>query len=194
MNYEDVLSKISARNKSLAYDKFDIIDWCSEVVRSIGNLDYCNYYAQLKLEKTPSGYLPLPCNFYKLDEVFNGSVSVDPAMFRQMGDKQLWVSPEFGNNVFINYYGFWLDENGYPELFSEEVVEAAYWYCLEMLRLDDFLNGLITQSAYGHIIDKKERWFGAAKGSYRQMTKNRLNRFNLLRMNIHVKLTQPHGI
>lgn len=189
-SYNDVLAKFSSRNKDLHVDKYDVIDWCAEVIRSCGNLDYCNLYKNFELTIDKNKIAMLPCNFYKLDYVLINGKPMLADLFREKSRKLISFDEQY-TNVTIDYYGTDLDDEGYPSIASEDLTEACYWYCLEMMMLDDFLMNKMSENKYRHIIDKKEVYMTEARSSMRMWSKNRQNRFNKLITNYSPKLNVP---
>lgn len=189
--YEDILSKFQSRNKNLQIDKWDIIDWCSEAVRQIGNLDYCDFYKDVAVT-IANKTTPLPCNFYKLDGVYKSGLLLDTSKFRE---KTRYV--DFSENytdIKIDYYGLPVDADGYPEIANEDVAEFCYWYCLELLMLDDYLQGALPENRYRYITDRKETSCNEASASLRRMNKNRHTKMNMIILNVRPKINVPRGI
>lgn len=196
MNYKDVLNKIAIRNKSIQPDSFDLQDTCSEVVRTLGKLDFCEPFHGFEVDMAPSGFLNLPCNFYKLDELMVNNARMNADEFKQISTSGIKIMyPErYKSKFVINYYGLPVEEDGSVTLATESVVEAAYWHWLLMTKLEDFLNGKITAQAYDYIEENKQHWFGAAGSDMLMWNKNRYDRLSKIRMNIHIRPTLPKKI
>lgn len=198
MTYKDVMAKLQQRNKNLQFDTFDIIDWCAEVITNhIGHLDYMDYYKDyvLEIKKTNNGFrAQLPCNFYKLDYLLLGGVPLDSSVFRQRSMRYIDFYKDIGKTVIMDFYGIPMDEEGYPEIANDDVADACYWYCLEMLNLDRYLNSDLPESKMAFITDKKERAISEARSSLRLMNKNRLNKINMIIHNVKPKLIVSRGL
>ena len=195
LTYNDIIARFSSRNKTLTIDKYDIIDWVGECVRSIGNIDNCEWFKGVPLVLENKSAL-LPCNFYKLDYLYKGrspfSLSSD-GDFRVVGEKRINFDNNY-SNITIDYYGLPLDEEGYVAVENDLVAEACYWYCLHNLMLDDYLQGLIDQGRWQFVLESKNIAMSDAEGSLRKFNKNRQTRLLEIVMNIRPKFIVPRGI
>lgn len=190
-SYEDVLAKFNSRNKNLQIDNFDIIDWCSELVYQVGNLDYCDFFKGYPLD-IKNTKAPKPCNFYKLDLMMINGSHMNADKFRE---RAKWIDfSEDYKGCTMDYYGLPLDEEGYPQIANEDVAEAAYWYCMEMLHMDDYLQGIIPTDRYQYIVDSKERCMNEASASLRMMNKNRHTKMNMIMLNLKNKPQVPRHL
>jgi hypothetical protein len=188
--YQDVLAKFNSRNKDLQVDEDDIIDWCSEIVQSVGNLDYMTFFKGVEIKVNKNRIAMLPCNFYKLDYLFINGCAMNSSDFRVRSRKSISFTKNI-ECVTIDYYGIPLDDEGYPELANDDVVEACYWYCLEMLMMDDWLTSKLSETKYEIIKNNKKESMTEASSSLRSWTKNRQSDFNRVLLNMHPKLRVP---
>lgn len=186
--YEDVLAKFNSRNKNLQIDKFDIIDWCSELVYQVGNLDYCDFFRGYPLT-IKDQKVAKPCNFYKLDLVLIDNQHMNSNNFRER-NKYIDFDKNYVN-CFMDYYGIPIDAEGYPEIANEDVAEACYWYCMEMLFMDDFLTNNIDATRYQYILDSKEKCMNEASASLRRYNKNRQTKMNMIMLNMKPTVQVP---
>jgi hypothetical protein len=190
-NYEDVLAKFSSRNKNLQVDKWDVIDWCAEAVRQIGNLDYCDLYKDVTVTIS-NKTTPLPCNFYKLDGVYQGGSLMSTSKFREK-TRYIDFDQDY-TTVKIDYYGLPVDAEGYPEIANDDVAEFCYWYCMTMIYMDDYLQGNIPSDRYRWIEEQRDRTCNEAGASLKRFNKNRHTHMNMIILNMRRKIYVPKAI
>tara|TARA_R110002020_G_scaffold90584_6_gene220642 strand:+ start:1516 stop:2169 length:654 start_codon:yes stop_codon:yes gene_type:complete len=184
----NVAARIARNNKSLEFDKYDIAEWCAEC-----EVDEIAMYENFKIHRgvqitVKKNIAELPCNVYRLLNVFRNKCSVPDyeldgnAILRfNKGSKNRVHEPEY--KVEIDYMGIAVDEDGLP-LILEGHQEACYWYCLNKLYFEDYLNNRIDNNRWMYIVDRLGHYVSKSKSSFRYVTRDDMNEVNFILSNM----------
>jgi len=185
-----IATKIARNNKHLEFDIYDIVEWCAEAERNIG--EYASFVEHKDIPLHIDNLRALaPCGIYRVLFVkSNGNnfynYNFDGTFFNfRIGIQQ---------RITIDYIGIPLDEeDGFP-LILDTHEEACYWYCLSRLYLEDFLTGKMDKQRYDFIDLKYVTYKDRAKTSMKHMSRDEVDEINMIIHNWIPSVRMPKNI
>jgi len=202
---ETIAAKIARNFKNLEFDIYDVVEWCAECEINIGDFEGFMRYNDVEIEVKNRKAL-LPCNVYRLLDVRSGNCdNCSVYNYENHGSFLRFQHNSFTNSftqntsppangelkLVIDYIGMPIDpETGFP-LIKEGHEEAAYWYCLTKLLLEDWLNGKIDNSRWEFINRMYGDYVQKAKSSFRFVSRDDMERFAMAAANLVPKLRFP---
>jgi hypothetical protein len=178
VSIETIMDMLSRNHKGILYSPDDIGQWCGEFVEDAGAFDSLELKTNEPI-KIDNGLGNIPCNAYrvlKLNIPGNclPNYVLEAPYLRIKG---------FTGTVSIDYLRVPLDDKGYPKI-DAAARQGAYFYCLQKLKYDDFLNGKIAPIAWADITDNVEYYRLRAKGSMRNVTIDDTNKLSAVMYNM----------
>ena len=202
VSVKQVASMIARSHKHLAFDIYDIVEWCGEAVKNISAFESFVHFTHgthpgCRIEIKNRQAL-LPCNVYRLLGVYHRNRPLSSTeyirddnylRFNKRHHDILW---DF-DHIEIDYIGIPVDEDGFPKI-DEISLQACYWYCLKMLMLEDFLNGKVPGGAYEYIEEQYGKYVAKAKSSFKNISHNDMNEIAMILYNMVPKMRLPKNI
>lgn len=187
VSIETVMSMISRNHKGVNYSPDDIGQWCGECVEEIGCFEALELVQDEEVE-LKNGLGALPCSVYRLLKTEQKGVCIpnvhcDAPYIRIKG---------FTGKVKVDYLRVPLDEKGYPKI-DAVARQACYYYCLQKLKYDDFLNQKLSPVAWADITENVTYYQLKAKGSMRNVSIDDTNRLSAVMFNITKSVVAPRN-
>jgi len=200
-----IAAMISRNYKSLDYDIYDVVEWCAEAEKHIGDFEGFQRINNYPVDIVDKKAL-LPCNIYRLLSVKDNKNTVfnyeNNGTFLTFSDNSI-ASFQQGTNppdsgtlsLYIDYLGIPVDPNtGYP-LIKDGHEEACYWYCLTKLLFEKYMNKDINESQWMFINDRYGHYVQKAKSGFQYVSRDDMDKFAMCVMNMVPKLRIPtHGM
>ena len=151
-SYLDIAQRIARAhpNKSANTNPLDIAAWCAECETEFcGDIESYRTYVDVPLTVNDNRQVLLPCNLYKIQDVFavigdNSSriTYSNNGVYLSFSSDQTFPTNDDGNSiVYMNYKGIAIDtDTGYP-LIKKGHEYACEAYCLTKIYLEDYLSG-----------------------------------------------------
>lgn len=144
-NVERVIERVGRVSRDMVLDKFDVAEWCYEVVREAGI--FAGFERVKGLQVTISDYTTeLPCNLYKIESVYTGACC--PLGYHYtVSTNKITFTHERSGQALVDALVFRVDDNGFP-LIYEPLEEACFWYVQMMMRTEAFLDNKLPGNNY----------------------------------------------
>lgn len=175
LSVEHLMERISRNHRNLSLEPADVAAWCYEAME-----ESASYEAMEESMGTPiavvNGMGHLPLNIYRLLSVKSACGPCNETCYRR-SSRCLHFPLNTNGVAYVDMLLFPSDERGYP-LIDDTLMTVCYWYCLRMLLLEPFLQGTVTKQAYDEIKSEFHRAEGAARASFRNIDRAKLNRIS----------------
>jgi len=182
------------RDKDFNID--EVVQWCAECTIEVIGSPVAMYNYQKVALKVRENLALLPCNVYRLLDVFSNG---DRRYSNYQNDGvHLIFSSNFvpvdidkdGDRViFINYRGIAVDnKTGYPLILKGHEI-ACISYCKWKLYELDYMNNRIDQNRWNYIVMQKQDQCQAANNGIRHETNDDMRRMLTVTWNMIPKLT-----
>lgn len=179
VSVQEIENMLSRNHKSLIFAPGDVVAWCWECIREIGNFEGFITYRDVPLE-VKNGKAQLPCNIFRILYVRQGGMVV-----RNYNDDGTYLHMGFrSGKIVIDYIGIAADKKGYP-LIEDISAQACYWYCYKKLKWDEYIGGFMTESQWQRIEDNYADYWAAAKGSWKNATRDDMDQIYEVMMRFH---------
>ena len=186
----NIVARIARSHKNLVIDKYDVAEWCAEVLSDVGEIgDMASVKNEPMVVKNHLG--PLPCYLYRLEAVRQNGCLMDTKAYRRNGPYLRFDGDLIG--VTIDYAAIAVDDDGLP-LIPGTHRAACYWYCLCMLYMEDYANGKMSQSLWMSWDIKYQNYVTQAKQSFVNKTTNQMSEINMIRHNMIRTVRFPKSI
>lgn len=186
----NVVATIARSNKNLVIDKYDVAEWCAEVLNDVGEIDDLVLVKDEPI-KVSNFQIPLPCRLYRLIGIRRNNCALDSKDYTRNGP-YIRFSKD-GGFVHIDYAAIPVDEDGLP-LIPSTHKQACFWYCLTRLYMEDFLNGKIPENRWREMDNKYQNYVTQARQSFVNKTANQLSELNMIRHNMIRTVRFPKSI
>lgn len=190
---------IARSHKHLAFDIYDIVEWCGEAIKNIGNFESFTHYTtannkdcHLKVENKQA---LLPCNVYRLLGVYHRGKPISSTRYIRT-DAYIRFTDHHHfehDHIEIDFIGIPVDEEGFPKV-DESMLQACYWYCLKMMLLEDFMNGKIDGNRYEYIDEQYGKYVAKCRSSFKNVSHNDMNEVMMIMYNMIPKIRLPKNI
>lgn len=157
----NIARMISRAFKNITYSKDDIIEWCWEVTEAIGSYNSFHEFLNYEIAVTDNKAI-LPCGVYRLLRINDGS----GCRINDYTDYGNYIEVKGATRLKIDYLGIPVDEEGLPAI-DVEAKKACFYYCLQMLLMEDYFNGRVPENRWQDIDRKYWGWVAFARGSFR---------------------------
>jgi hypothetical protein len=204
-----VCSMISRSHKHLIFDKWDIVEWCAEAIKNVGNFESFHHYipehervCHLKIKNRQA---ILPCNVYRLLRVYHRGVPMNNTDYIR-NDRYLrfikhhddWDEDDGDDDfiprrITIEFIGIPVDEEGLPKI-DEIMIQACYWYCLKMLMTEDFLFGKVPPVAFEYLEEQYGKYVQKAKSSFKNTSRNDMDEIAMIMYSMVPKIRLPKNL
>lgn len=204
---------IARSHKHLAFDIWDLVEWCAEAIKNVGNFESFHHYIP---EHDPICHLKiknkqalLPCNVYRLLGVYHRGAPMNntdyirnDSYLRFVRHHDDWDSnDDDGSNddafiprrITIEFIGIPVDEEGMP-MIDEIMIQACYWYCLKMIMTEDFLFGKVPPVAFNYLEEQYGKYVQKAKSSFKNTSRNDMDEIAMIMYNMIPKLRLPRNM
>lgn len=175
---KEIAAKISRNYKSLDYNLYDVVEWCGECEKHIGEYKYFLEYEKVKIP-VENCIAVLPCNIIRLINV-TGAGCKELNYYR---DANLLKFSSDKFDIFIDYLGMPVDEEGFPLIMLGHE-EACYYYCLKRLMEPDFIMGKMNIASWQYIMGQYEIYVTKAKNSAQHLSKRDMDKINMIKYNV----------
>ena len=192
---EKIFSRLSRvfRQKMLEVQLGDIIEICAEIELEILN-NYHSFRHVVKHALTVNqNRALLPCDVHRLKDIYTSNGT---RIFNFTNDgtylhfsRECNIVPADGTQIYINYDGIPIDENGYPMLLRGHE-QACFWGCVVRLFEEDHAFGRINENTWRDWSSKYEYSLAAADTGFRHMTRNEAKVFMAIVQDAIPKVTQ----
>ena len=190
VNAGNITAMISRSNKNLVVDKYDVAEWCADVLSEVGDFDSLPFVKDEVLAVENKQAL-LPCHLYRLVAVRRNGCSLLPSEYRRNG-----VYLRFDDDLFkinIDYLSIPVDADGLP-LIPTTHRQACYWYCLSQIYLEDYLGNKISADRFSNLQTLYANYVIEAKQSFVNKTANEISELNMIRHNMVRTVRLPKSI
>ena len=193
-----VATMIARSHKHLEFDIFDMVEWCAEAVKNIGNFESFKHY-EAKFDpccrlKVHNKQALLPCNVYRLLGVYHKNSPLNNTDYLRNGDYiRLKRHHEDGDEIQIDYLGIITDEEGFP-MVDELQLQACYYYCLKMMLLEDFTNGKVSPVVFDWYDIQYGKYVQKARSSFKNTTRNDMDEIAMIMYNMVPKIRLPKDL
>lgn len=203
---------IARSHKHLAFDIWDLVEWCSEAIKNVGNFESFHHYipeheplCHLKIKNKQA---MLPCNVYRLLRVYHRGVPMNNTDYirndnylRFVRHHDDWDENDMDEDdddfiprrVTIEFIGIPVDKEGFP-IIDEIMIQACYWYCLKMMMTEDFLLGKVSPVAFNYLEEQYGKYVQKAKSSFKNTTRNDMDEIQMIMHNMIPKLRLPRNM
>ena len=202
VNYKSirtVAGMIARSHKHLEFDIYDMIEWCGEAIKNIGNFESFRHYepgvdkcCRLRVENKQ---VLLPCNVYRLLSVYHKHSSINNTDYLRDGDYIRFRKNHYddGEEIQIEYLGIIIDEEGFP-MVDELQLQACYYYCLKMMMMEDFLLGKTAPGAFQFLDQQYGKYVQKARSSFKNTTRNDMDEIMMIMYNMVPKIRLPKNL
>jgi hypothetical protein len=206
-----VSSMLARSHKHLVFDKWDIVEWCAEAIKNVGNFESFHHFipehdreCHLKIKNKQA---LLPCGVYRLLRVYHRGVPMNntdyirnDAYLRFVRHHDDWDNDDgedddnfIPRRVTIEYLGIPVDKDGMPKI-DEIMIQACYWYCIKMLMTEDFLFGKVSPAAFGYVEEQYGKYVQKAKSSFKNTSRNDMDEIAMIMYNMIPKMRLPRNM
>tara|TARA_Y100001956_G_C4099600_1_gene176976 strand:- start:39 stop:626 length:588 start_codon:yes stop_codon:yes gene_type:complete len=179
---KSIANKIARDYKELQFDVFDVVEWCAEAEKKIGQFEaFAQKKADLKVENKKA---ELPCDVYRILSVYRGRCKT-----KFHNDGCYLNFPHDNFTAQLEYLAFPTDPDGYP-IIKKGHEDACYWYCLTKLLFPDYVAGKIDHTRWEYIQIEWNKQWTKAKANYRDLSRNDMDEIAMCVANIipHIKI------
>lgn len=164
-----VVSQIAALFKGIEISRSKVLEWSAwaQLYELVIIRDWF-LFKNVKLDIDQKKAL-LPCNCHKLLDVFHGNGR--RLKFRKDGT-YLFFDDNY-NDVYINYRGLPVDEEGRP-LFIRGTEKALARYCIMNYHEEDYVSGKLDGQRWQWLVEKWEDERDVARANLRSLTRNEI--------------------
>lgn len=183
-----ILSNLQRLFKNKEFYEPDVINWCQEVeTRDICDVDNMVRFVEVPLKVDNYNSIELPCNIYKIDDLFLSNGVRVPFTTSQNGSKLIVRDELTLVSVYINYIGTPVDEQGTP-LIVRGHENACVYKCLTNGFMEEFAMGTVNQNAYMMWEQKATNYIRDARNGLRHKTRGDWNNLNIIQGNLVPKI------
>lgn len=188
IDHRVIMGNLMSLFKQKDFNEPDIINWCQEVeTRDIGDVDNMVKFVQVPLKVDNFVSADLPCNIYRILDVFNANETPIPFTTSQNGSKLIFRKELNLTGVYINYVGMPVSEDGTP-LIVRGHENACLYKCITNAFMEDFALGKISQGAYALWEQKATGYILEASSNRRHYTREDWNNLNIIQGNLIPKI------
>ena len=193
-----VATMIARSHKHLEFDIYDIVEWCAEAVKNIGNFESFKHYTAKTDEScrlhVKNRQVLLPCNVYRLLGVYHRNHPLNNTDFIRQNDYLRMINHHEEHNIIeIDYLGIIVDEDGFP-MIDELQLQACYYYCLKMIMMEDFLLGKASPTAFEFLDEQYGKYVAKARSSFKNTTRNDMDEVMMIMYNLIPKIRLPKNM
>jgi hypothetical protein len=208
-----VCSMIARSHKHLVFDKWDVVEWCAEAIKNVGNFEsFKHFFPEHDKEchlKIRNKQALLPCGVYRLLGVYHRGNPMNNTDYirndnylrfiKHHDDWDVDDGDSDGDDGFIprritiDYIGVPVDEEGMPKI-DEIMIQACYWYCLKMLMLEDYMNGKVSPQVYNMLDENYGKYVQKAKSSFKNTSRNDMDEISMILLNMIPKIRLPRNM
>ena len=162
-------SMLARNHKSLNFEFGDVVEWSGECIEEIGAFESFEHFKDQEV-KIINNRIELPCSIHRLLAVRVGGTTPEYSF----GNLLITLPNHNSGTANVDYIAVKSDEEGYP-MIDKASRQACYWYCLDKLMFEDYLNGIIPENRYQRITDKLTYWIDSARSSFTNKTRDDMN-------------------
>lgn len=178
ISVDRVIERLTRRHPTLVLNKADVADYCFDVVEESGL--YHSFDEVVMALPIEGGRAQLPCNMYRLLNVFYGCDTCRVPRYAVSG-AHLNLPLTYSGNILVQALVFKVDEEGYAQI-DETLERACYWYVLREKMRDPMMQGDYPANLYAELDPNYRHELRRARGSMRHMTREDMSgAVNILR-------------
>lgn len=190
VDHKVVLAMIRSRFKTLEFIEEDIMNFCQEAEREIGDVENMVKFIEIPvpLENNYRGLLP--CNIYRILDVYSRPKdNTSRILFNRNKDgRYLYVESKYKlDKVYMNYVGNPVNKNGLPLIVRGHEMACMY-YALYNSLMESAMLGKIDGNMWAMIRNESPLRIASAVGSVRHMTHEDWNHLNIIQGNMIPKI------
>lgn len=185
VDHKLVLAKMQSRLKSYTFDETDVMNWCQEVEKEIGDVESMVQYIEVSIPVDNYTMATLPCNIFKIYDIYSKPQDHKSVVNFSYGKdgRNIYINSELRlNKIYINYVGNPVNKDGIPLIVRTHEMACVY-YCLYNSLMEDALLGNVDKQMWMLFNQRASNFIAQAVGSLRNMTNDDWNKLNIIQGN-----------
>lgn len=166
-----IIEAIGRSHRDMAPDIGDVAEWCFGAIKRAGVYESFVESVGMSLDVV-NGYVKTPCNMIRLLSVKENCSGCGSVSYTQAKAGIRIRSSQ--TTVHVTALLMPVDDDGYP-LIHINLEDVCYWYCLEKMLIDPWLNGKLPDSKYNQVLDNVTTEIHRAKASMANTTRDEMD-------------------
>lgn len=189
VDHNVIMATMSLYVKDKPLNALEIMNWCQEAETKYIKDPLTRWkYLQIPLTVTEQNMALLPCNVYRVLDVYTNPADNKSTVEHQNTGAYLVFGTGFAerfSTIYINYEGTPIDPDTGVPLILKGHEKACEAYCVQMLYYSDYLGGRLTTDRWMYITqDFENKARSARNGFVRHMTRASLDKPHIIHGNM----------